>query len=30
MRRALITRDVRRAAEVLRGGGIVAYPTETF
>jgi len=27
---AEITRDVRRAAEVLRGGGIVAYPTETF
>lgn len=30
MRSAEVTRDVRRAAEVLRGGGIVAYPTETF
>jgi len=25
-----VTREVRRAAEVLRAGGIVAYPTETF
>jgi L-threonylcarbamoyladenylate synthase len=30
MARAEITRDVRRAAQVLREGGIVAYPTETF
>jgi L-threonylcarbamoyladenylate synthase len=30
MGNAEITRDVLRAAEVLRGGGIVAYPTETF
>jgi L-threonylcarbamoyladenylate synthase len=30
MGRPEITRDVRRAAEVLRRGGIVAYPTETF
>ena len=27
---AELTREVRRAAEVLRAGGIVAYPTETF
>ena len=30
MGRAEVTRDARRAAEVLRVGGIVAYPTETF
>ncbi len=30
MRCAEVTRDARRAAEVLRVGGIVAYPTETF
>ena len=27
---ALHTRDPERAAEVLRGGGLVVYPTETF
>ncbi len=27
---ALLTRDPARAAEVLRGGGLVVYPTETF
>lgn len=27
---ALLTRDVGRAAEVLRAGGLVVYPTETF
>jgi L-threonylcarbamoyladenylate synthase len=27
---ALLTRDVGRAAELLRAGGLVVYPTETF
>ncbi|HEU4383714.1 MAG TPA: L-threonylcarbamoyladenylate synthase [Anaeromyxobacteraceae bacterium] len=27
---AVVTRDPGRAAEVLRGGGLVVYPTETF